>query len=383
MSYLNIFEHNTFGNIVSKPMKKTVFNSRHHEMGARMVEFAGYEMPIDYTGVTTEHLAVRNSVGVFDVSHMGEFWVKGPNALALLQKTTTNDVAVLSPGEAQYTCFPNGKGGIVDDLIIYQFEKNKYLLVVNAANIEKDWNWINLQNTMGAELENASDRISQLAVQGPDATRVLQKLTTHDLTAVKPFTFITGTIGGVGDVIISATGYTGAGGFELYLHNDTALQIWDKIFEAGKEYAIRPIGLAARDTLRLEMGYSLYGNDIDDATSPIEAGLGWITRFTEGKQFIDRERLLEQKTRGARHRLIGFEMIDRGIPRHLYNITDELGNKIGEVTSGTMSPSLKVGIGMGYIPPEYTHSGTVIRIDIRGKLLKAKVVNMPFYKNPV
>jgi aminomethyltransferase len=362
-------------------MKKTVFNSKHKERGARMVEFAGFEMPLEYQGVTAEHLIVRNGAGVFDVSHMGEFWVKGPNALALLQKTTTNDVSVLSPGKAQYTCFPNGRGGIVDDLIVYQFEKEKYMLVVNAANIEKDWNWINAQNSMGAELENASDEISQLAVQGPYATRVLQKLTRIRLDAIDSYTFVTGTIAGVSDVIISATGYTGSGGFELYLHNAEALPVWDAIFEAGKEQDIQPVGLAARDTLRLEMGYCLYGNDIDDTTSPIEAGLGWITKFREGKDFIDRSLLFQQKNAGVTRKLVGFEMIDRGIPRHLYRITDEKGTGIGEVTSGTMSPSLKKGIGMGYVQTAYAQPGSVFYIPVREKLLKAQVVKMPFYKN--
>jgi len=362
-------------------MKKTVFNSKHKERGARMVEFAGYEMPLEYQGVTAEHLVVRNGAGVFDVSHMGEFWVKGPNALALLQKTTTNDVSVLSPGKAQYSCFPNGRGGIVDDLIVYRFEKEKYMLVVNAANIEKDWNWINAQNTMGAELENTSDEISQLAVQGPYATRVLQKLTSIRLDEIEYYTFVTGAIAGVRDVVISATGYTGSGGFELYLHNAEALPVWDKIFEAGREFDIQPVGLAARDTLRLEMGYCLYGNDIDDTTSPIEAGLGWITKFSEGKDFIDRSLLFRQKSTGVTRKLVGFEMIDRGIPRHLYPITDEKGTGIGEVTSGTMSPSLKKGIGMGYVQTAYARPGSVICIPVREKLLKARVVKMPFYKN--
>jgi aminomethyltransferase len=362
-------------------MKNTVYHSKHLERGARMVEFAGYEMPLEYQGVTAEHLVVRNAVGVFDVSHMGEFRVKGPNALALLQKTTTNDVSVLSPGEAQYTCFPNGKGGIVDDLIVYRFEKEKYMMVVNAANIEKDWNWINAQNTAGAELENASDGISQLAVQGPYATRVLQKLTGIRLDEIESFTFVTGAIAGVSNAIVSATGYTGSGGFELYLNNAEALPVWDKIFEAGKEYGIQPVGLAARDTLRLEMGYCLYGNDIDDTTSPMEAGLGWITKFREGKDFIDRALLFQQKKSGVTRKLVGFEMIDRGIPRHLYRITDEKGTGIGEVTSGTMSPSLKTGIGMGYVPAAYAQPGSLLHIRIREKLLKAKVVKMPFYKN--
>jgi len=345
-----------------------------------MVEFAGFEMPLEYQGINAEHLIVRNAVGVFDVSHMGEFWVKGPDALALLQKITTNDVSVLSPGKAQYTCFPNGEGGIVDDLIVYQFEKDKYMLVVNAANIEKDWKWVNDQNTTGTELENASDKISQLAVQGPYATKVLQKITSSDLDAVTPFTFVTGTIGGVNDVIISATGYTGAGGFELYLYNKDALVLWDSIFEAGKAFDIHPVGLAARDTLRLEMGYCLYGNDIDDSTSPIEAGLGWITKFVDSKDFIDRDLLYEQKINGVKRKLVGFTMVDRGIPRHLYKITNENGNPIGEVTSGTMSPSLKEGIGMGYVQANYAKPGTILYINIREKLLKAQVVKLPFVK---
>ncbi|MBN1416463.1 MAG: glycine cleavage system aminomethyltransferase GcvT [Bacteroidales bacterium] len=362
-------------------MKRTVFYPKHLEWNARMIEFAGFEMPLEYAGITAEHLNVRNAVGVFDVSHMGEFWVKGPNAFTLLQKVTTNDISALSPGKAQYTCFPNGKGGIVDDLIIYQYEKEKYLLVVNAANIEKDWSWINAQNSPGAELENASDKISQLAVQGPFAAKVLQPLTDTNLFTIQPFTFVTGSIAGVSNIIIAATGYTGAGGFELYIHNYDALPVWDAVFSAGKEYGIRPVGLAARDTLRLEMGYCLYGNDIDDTTSPIEAGLGWITKFTEGKHFIDRECLLEQKKKGVTRKLIGFEMVDRGIPRHLYPITDENGSPIGEVTSGTMAPSLKVGIGMGYVKTAYAQAGTVLHINIRDKLLKARVVKMPFYKS--
>ncbi len=364
-------------------MKKTMFYPRHTALNARMIEFAGFQMPLEYTGVIAEHLAVRNAVGVFDVSHMGEIWVKGPSALNLLQKITTNDVSVLTPGKAQYTCMPNGKGGIVDDLIIYQYEENKYLLVVNAANIEKDWNWINSHNDSGAELENASDRISQLAVQGPKAINVLQKLTDINLAEIRPFTFVTGPTAGIKNVIIAATGYTGAGGFELYHYNDDALRLWDSIFEAGAEFNIQPAGLAARDTLRLEMGYCLYGNDIDDTTSPIEAGLGWITKFSEGKDFIDRERLFNQKTYGVERMLVGFEMIDRGIPRHHYIITDEKGNRIGTVTSGTMSPSLKTGIGMGYVPPTLAHPGNIIFINIREKLLKARIVKMPFYKKPV
>ncbi len=359
-----------------------MFYPRHIALGARMVEFAGFQMPLEYSGVIAEHLAVRNAVGVFDVSHMGEIWVKGSSALDLLQKITTNDVSLLTPGKAQYSCMPNGKGGIVDDLIIYQYEDKKFLLVVNAANIEKDWNWINSQNDFGAELENASDRISQLAVQGSKAINVLQKITEINLEKIAPFTFVTGSIAGIKNVIIAATGYTGAGGFELYHYNEDALKLWDAIFEAGAEYDIRPAGLAARDTLRLEMGYCLYGNDIDDTTSPIEAGLGWITKFKEGKDFIDREKLFYQKTYGVERMLVGFEMIDRGIPRHNYAISDEKGNKIGTVTSGTMSPSLKTGIGMGYVPSACSHPGDIIFVNIREKLLKAKVVKMPFYKKP-
>jgi aminomethyltransferase len=320
-------------------------------------------------------------VGVFDVSHMGEFWVTGPDALALLQKTTTNDVSLLTPGRAQYTCFPNGRGGIVDDLIIYCVDAYRYLLVVNAANIEKDWKWINSQNLMGAGLENASGRISQLAVQGPLSSSVLQPLTSVDLASMKPFSFVQGTIGGIGDIIISATGYTGAGGFELYFDNERALPVWDCIFDAGKSFNIQPVGLAARDTLRLEMGYCLYGHDIDDTTSPIEAGLGWVTKFTEGKDFIDREILLYQKNHGVSRKLVGFEMIDRGIPRQHYTIHDEAGSKIGEVTSGTMSPSLKTGLGMGYVQTAYSEPGTPLLVNIRDKLLKSRVVKLPFYKN--
>ena len=362
-------------------MKNTPFTKFHEEAGARMVPFAGYNMPVEYSGINEEHITVREKVGVFDVSHMGEFWVTGPSALDYIQYITSNDVAVLFDGKIQYSCFPNGKGGIVDDLLVYRFNAEKFLLVVNAANIEKDWNWINAQNTMGAELENASDEISQLAVQGPDATRVLQKLTNNRLDEIESFTFVTGAIAGVNDAVITATGYTGSGGFELYLHNAEALPVWDKIFEAGKEYDIQPVGLAARDTLRLEMGYCLYGNDIDDTTSPIEAGLGWITKFREGKDFIDRSLLFRQKNTGVKRKLVGFEMIDRGIPRHLYRITDEKGTGIGEVTSGTMSPSLKKGIGMGYVQTAYAQPGSVVYIPVREKLLKAQVVKMPFYKN--
>jgi aminomethyltransferase len=361
-------------------MKATVFNKIHKESGARMVEFAGYEMPVEYSGIVNEHLAVRNSVGVFDVSHMGEINVKGTEAENLLQKITSNDIAVLKSGKAQYSCFPNGNGGIVDDLIVYKFQEDDFLLVVNAANILKDWQWINKNNYCNAKLVNSSDSISQLAVQGPKAAQVLQKLTGINLSEIRSFSFITGEIAGMDNVIISATGYTGAGGFELYFHNDDGMPLWNAIFDAGKEYGIKPVGLAARDTLRLEMCYCLYGNDIDDTTSPIEAGLGWITKFTDYKSFIDKERLLEQKVKGVKRKLVAFEMIDKGIPRHDYEITDSNGNKIGNVTSGTMSPSLKKGIGMGYVKTGYSKPEGDIYITVRNKSLKAKIVTMPFIK---
>jgi aminomethyltransferase len=323
-------------------------------------------------------MTVRNCAGVFDVSHMGEIWVKGPTALHFIQKVTSNDASVLLPGQAQYSCFPNGKGGIVDDLLVYYFEPQKYMLVVNASNIQKDWDWLVSQNNFGTELENASGIISQLAVQGPMATQILQKLTDTDLTAIKYYTFTVGRFAGIEDVIISATGYTGAGGFELYFYNGFAQPIWDAIFEAGKDEGIKPIGLGARDTLRLEMGYCLYGNDIDETTSPIEAGLGWITKFTAEKEFIDKQHFLRQKREGVTRRLKGFEMIDRGIPRHGYEIVDNEGVVIGVVTSGTQSPVLDKGIGMGYINEDFTDIGTEIYILVRNKRLKARVVKMPF-----
>lgn len=359
-------------------MKKTAFNEIHKKLGGKLVEFAGYEMPIEYSGIKDEHMTVRESVGVFDVSHMGEFWIKGPNALELIMKITSNDSSVLKPGQAQYTCFPNGKGGIVDDLLVYCYEKEKYMLVVNASNIEKDWNWIVSQNNVGAELENASDDISQLAIQGPKATEVLQKLTDVNLSEINFYTFTTHKFAGVNDVIISATGYTGAGGFELYFRNDVAEKIWKAIFEAGEEFGIKPIGLAARDTLRLEMGYCLYGNDIDDTTSPIEAGLGWITKFNNGRQFIDRDFLTMQKTEGVTRRLRGFKMQERGIPRHDYELENSEGTVIGKVTSGTMSPVLNKGIGMGYIAKEYSAFGTQIFVKIRNKSIPAEIVKLPF-----
>ena len=359
-------------------MKVTAFNEIHKKAGAKMLEFAGYEMPIEYSGVIDEHNTVRQAVGVFDVSHMGEFWVKGPNALELVKKITSNDPTSLVPGQAQYTCFPNGKGGIVDDLLVYCYEPKKYMLVVNAANIEKDWNWVVSHNDVDALLENASDRTSQLAVQGPKAAATLQKLTNTNLAEIKFYTFVTGKMAGFDDVIISATGYTGAGGFELYFRNEIAEQIWDAIFEAGAEFGIKPVGLAARDTLRLEMGYCLYGNDIDDTTSPIEAGLGWITKFNSGRIYIDRDFLKMQKIEGVTRQLRGFVLLERGIPRNGYELVNSEGNVIGQVTSGTMSPTLNKGIGMGYIAKEYSAFGTQVYVKIRNKAIPAEVVRVPF-----
>ncbi|MCF8358074.1 MAG: glycine cleavage system aminomethyltransferase GcvT [Prolixibacteraceae bacterium] len=359
-------------------MKQTPFLSIHKSLGAKILLFAGYDMPIEYSGIKDEHMAVRNSVGVFDVSHMGEIWVKGPEALAFIQKVTSNDASKLEPGQAQYSCFPNGKGGIVDDLLVYNFEPEKYMLVVNAANIEKDWNWLVSQNSMGAVLENASDRIAQLAIQGPKAVDALQKITSVNLAEIKYYTFVVGDIAGIDDVIISATGYTGAGGFEFYFYNEHAPTIWEAVFQAGKEFGIKPAGLGARDTLRLEMGFCLYGNDIDDTTSPVEAGLGWITKFTPGKNFIDKDYFLKQKEDGVTRRLRGFKMIDRGIPRHGYQITDAEGNEIGIVTSGSVSPVLGIGIGMGYVKKENSAMGSQIYISVRNKKLKAEIVKMPF-----
>lgn len=361
-------------------MKTTPFTDKHIALGAKMHEFAGYNMPIEYSGIIDEHLTVCNAVGVFDVSHMGEFWVKGPDALAFLQKVTSNNVAALTPGKVQYTCFPNEDGGIVDDLLVYQYEQQKYLLVVNASNIEKDWNWCVSHNTEGAELENSSDRTAQLAIQGPKAILALQKLTDINLSEIPYYTFKVGEFAGEKNVIISNTGYTGAGGFELYFYPDAADKIWKAVFEAGEEFGIKPIGLGARDTLRLEMGFCLYGNDLDDTTSPIEAGLGWITKFTEGKNFTNRPMLEKQKTEGTVRKLVGFEMIDRGIPRHGYDLVNADGDKIGVVTSGTMSPTRKIGIGMGYVKPEYSKLETEVYIDMRGRKLKAIVVRPPFRK---
>lgn len=361
-------------------MKTTPFTEKHISLGAKMHEFAGYNMPIEYSGIIDEHLTVCQGVGVFDVSHMGEFWVKGPHALDFLQKVTSNNIAALTPGKVQYTCFPNENGGIVDDLLVYHYEPEKYLLVVNASNIEKDWNWCVSHNTEGAELENASEHMAQLAVQGPKAIQALQKLTSINLSDLPYYTFTHGEFAGEKDVIISNTGYTGAGGFELYFYPEAAMKIWDAVFEAGAEFGIKPVGLGARDTLRLEVGFCLYGNDLDDTTSPIEAGLGWITKFVEGKNFTNRPMLEKQKAEGTTRKLVGFEMIDRGIPRHGYELYSTDGIAIGVVTSGTMSPTRKIGIGMGYIRPEYSKVGTEICIDMRGRKLKAVVVKPPFRK---
>lgn len=361
-------------------MKTTPFTNRHLALNAKMHEFAGYNMPIEYNGIIEEHLAVVNGVGVFDVSHMGEFWVKGEQALAFLQYVTSNDVSKLPLGKAQYTCFPNERGGIVDDLLVYHYEPEKYLLVVNASNIEKDWAWCTRNNPMGAVLENASDRMGQLAVQGPMALRTLQKLTGIDLSAIPYYAFVVGELASVRQVIISNTGYTGAGGFELYFDVRDADRIWDAVFEAGAEFGIRPIGLGARDTLRLEMGFSLYGNDLNDETSPIEAGLGWITKFAEGKNFIAREILERQKQDGVSRKLVPFKLSVRGIPRHGYEIADSCGNLIGEVTSGTLSPVTKEGIGLGYVKPEFAALGSEIYIRIRNKDVPATIVKLPFRK---
>ena len=355
-------------------MKTTPFTHLHIALGAKMHEFAGYNMPIEYSGITDEHLTVRNAVGVFDVSHMGEFWVKGPKALAYLQKITSNDVSVLPVGKAQYSCFPNGRGGIVDDLLVYHFDKDKYFLVVNASNIEKDWNWCVSHNPDGTDLENASDKMAQLAVQGPKATELLQKLTDINLSEIPYYGFTTGELAGVKEVIISNTGYTGAGGFELYFYPEYAEKVWNALFETGAEYGIKPIGLGARDSLRLEKGFCLYGNDIDDSTSPIEAGLGWITKFAEGKDFVDRPLLEKQKAEGTSRKLIRFELKERGIPRHGYEIVNENDEYIGIVTSGCMIPDSKIGVGMGYVQTKYSKPDSTIFIKIRTKNMEAVVV---------
>lgn len=355
-------------------MKTTPFTDIHIALGAKMHEFAGYNMPIEYSGINDEHMTVRTGVGVFDVSHMGEIWIKGPKALDLLQRVCSNDASKLALGQAQYTYFPNGKGGIVDDIIVYYFEPEKYMLVVNASNIEKDWNWLQQNNTVGAELENASDHTAQLAVQGPKATELLQKLTSVNLSEIPFYHFKVGDFAGVKNVILSNTGYTGSGGFELYFYPEEGVKIWNALFEAGEEYGIKPIGLGARDTLRLEKGYCLYGNDIDDTTSPIEAGLGWITKFSEGRNFIDRDILEKQKREGVSKKLIRFELIERGIPRHGYEIVNADDEIIGTVTSGTMLPDSRKGIGMGYVKTEYTKPDSTIFIKIRTKNLEAKIL---------
>lgn len=362
-------------------MKTTIFKEKHEAMGGKMVPFAGFIMPVQFEGINIEHQTVREAVGVFDVSHMGEIWVEGPKAYELVQRVSSNDIAVLDEGKVQYTCFPNDKGGIVDDFLVYHFSREKYLLVVNASNIDKDFNWLQEQNkSIGATLRNASDETAQLAVQGPLALKAMQKLTDEPIEDMTFYTYKVLEFAGVKDVLLSTTGYTGAGGCEIYFPNEAGLQIYEAVLEAGKEFGIKPIGLAARDTLRLEMGFCLYGNDIDDTTSPIEAGLGWITKFTEGNNFVNRENIEKQKQEGVSRKLIGFELLEKGIARQHYPIVDAEGNNIGEVTSGTMSPSLKKAIGMGYVKPEFAKSGTEIFIEIRGKANKAVVVKRPFYK---
>jgi len=360
-------------------MKNTPFVRKHIALGAKMAEFAGYNMPISYTGINDEHAAVRNNAGVFDVSHMGEFILKGENALDLIQRVTTNDASKLTPGKAQYSCMTNETGGIVDDLLVYCIEENKvYMIVVNAANIEKDWDWIARNNHKNVEMHNISDRTCLLAIQGPNATKILQPLTEMDILNLKYYTFAKGKFAEIDNVLVSATGYTGAGGVEMYFEDkdDAAEKIWDAIFEIGKPQGLKPIGLGARDTLRLEMGYCLYGNDIDDNTSPLEAGLGWITKFN--KEFTAKQILEQQKERGIERKLVGFEMIEKGIPRHGYEIKDFSDVVLGVVTSGTQSPSQGKAIGMGYVRKAFTALDTTIYIKVRDKLLQAKVVKMPF-----
>ncbi|MCV9931824.1 glycine cleavage system aminomethyltransferase GcvT [Flavobacterium sp. LS1R47] len=359
-------------------MKNTALTHIHEGLGAKMLPFAGYNMPILYEGVNAEHETVRTGVGVFDVSHMGEFLLTGPNALALIQKVTSNDASTLTIGKAQYSCLPNNDGGIVDDLIIYKMKEEEYLLVVNASNIDKDWNWISSHNDVGAEMKNLSDDYSLLAIQGPKAVEAMQSLTSVDLSAIPYYHFEVGTFAGIENVIISATGYTGSGGFEIYCKNDEVEHIWNKVFEAGASFGIKPIGLAARDTLRLEMGFCLYGNDINDTTSPLEAGLGWITKFT--KDFTNSENLKKQKEAGVTKKLVGFEMQERAVPRQGYEIVDASGNVIGIVTSGTMSPSMTIGIGLGYVTVANSTVDSDIFIRIRKNDVPAKVVKLPFYK---
>ncbi len=360
-------------------MKDTALSSTHEALGAKMVPFAGYNMPVQYEGVNAEHETVRQSVGVFDVSHMGEFLIEGEHALELIQKVSSNDASKLTIGKAQYSCLPNDNGGIVDDLIIYKIKEETYLLVVNASNIEKDWNWIQSKNDVGATMRNLSEDYSLLAIQGPKAIEAMQSLTSHDLADIKFYNFIVGNFAGIEHVIISATGYTGSGGFEIYCKNSEVKQIWDSVLQAGTGFGIKPIGLAARDTLRLEMGYCLYGNDIDDTTSPIEAGLGWICKFS--KEFTNSNALEDEKRRGPERKLIAFELDDRGIPRQGYDIIDSQGKKIGVVTSGTMSPSLGKGIGLGYVPTIFASVDSKINIQIRKNTVPATVIKLPFYKN--
>ncbi|MDO6802388.1 glycine cleavage system aminomethyltransferase GcvT [Wenyingzhuangia sp. 1_MG-2023] len=359
-------------------MKQIALHNTHVQLKAKIVPFAGYEMPVQYEGVKIEHQTVRNAVGVFDVSHMGEFLLEGVDALSLIQKVTTNDASKLKIGDAQYTCMPNENGGIVDDLLVYKVKEETYLLVVNASNIEKDWNWISKHNLANVTMKNLSDTYSLLAIQGPKTIDAIQKLTSVDLSSIPFYKFVVGDFAGIEHVIISATGYTGAGGFEIYCKNSEVQQIWDNVFKAGKELGIKPIGLAARDTLRLEMGFCLYGNDINDTTSPIEAGLSWITKFN--KDFINKDNLEAQKKTGTSKKLVGFELIDKGVPRKDYPILDENGNTIGIVTSGTMSPSLNKAIGLGYVSTKNSNIGNEIYIAVRNKQLKAKVVKLPFYK---
>lgn len=365
-------------------MKNTPFTAFHVALGAKMHPFAGYNMPIEYTGINDEHVAVRTKLGVFDVSHMGEFWVSGPKAGEFVQYVTTNDVYALHDGKVQYSCFPNGRGGIVDDLLVYRFSEEKYLLVVNAANIEKDWNWCVSQAgkfglEVGKDLQNVSDDMAQLAIQGPLALKAMQKLVSEPIEEMEYYTFRMLEFAGIPEVLFSTTGYTGSGGCEIYVHNKDAATLWKAVFEAGEEFGIQAIGLGARDTLRLEKGFCLYGNDITDETSPIEAGLGWITKFTDKNNFIDRELLEKQKEEGVERRLKGFKMIDRGIPRQHYEVVDADGKSIGEVTSGTMSPMMKQGIGMAWLNKGFWKAGTEIYIQVRNKRLKAEVVKLPIY----
>jgi aminomethyltransferase len=359
-------------------MKHIPLKHVHEGLGAKMVDFAGFYMPVQYEGVNIEHETVRNGVGVFDVSHMGEFLLTGENALALIQKVCSNDASTIEIGKAQYSCLPNENGGIVDDLIVYRMKENQYLLVVNASNIDKDWDWISKHNDMGVEMRNLSDEYSLLAIQGPKAVEAMQSLTSVNLSEIPYYSFKVGDFAGIENVIISATGYTGSGGFEIYCKNEEVEQIWNRVFEAGAPFGIKPIGLAARDTLRLEMGFCLYGNDINDTTSPLEAGLGWITKFT--KDFTNSENLKKQKEEGVKRKLVGFELLERGVPRHDYEIVDKDGNVIGIVTSGTMAPSLGKGIGMGYVTTEHSKVDSEIYIRIRKNDIPAKVVKMPFYK---